>query len=72
MYPSPSGIFVEHSSSENKEQWTMMTIKEVFTRIKEELGESNIDYSRSDKGNQGACSEVQKMIELLNIQRRIL
>ena len=49
-----------------------MTIKEVFTKIKEELGESNIDYSGSDKGNQGVCSEVQKMIQLLNIQRRIL
>ena len=49
-----------------------MTIKEVITKIEIELGESNIDYSGSDNGNQGSCSKVQKMIQLLNIQRLIL
>ena len=70
--PSPSRIFVERSSSENKQQWTIMTIKEVFTKIKEELGESYTDYSGADEGNQGACTELQKTIQLLFTQHRIL
>ena len=69
---SPSGIFIERSCSASKEQWRMMTIKEVFTKIKEELEESYTDYSGADEGNQGACTELQKTIQLLFTQHRIL
>lgn len=69
---SPSGVFVERSSSSSKEHWRIMTIKEVFAKITDELGDPSIDYSGSQKINQGNCTQLQKMIRLLFIQQRIL
>lgn len=69
---SPSGIFVERNSLPSKEHWRIMTVREVFAKIKYEIGEPGVDYSGEKKGNQKTCTQFQKMIQLLFLQQRIL